>query len=103
MSVMVRLYVDICRLPGGTGGAAFSGAPISNTPGYGGSPVGGGPGTVPNGQTIRLQQSELVPGTIDQPTAANIGTAITTAATDLQAQITTAMIAAIDNWRLGGE
>ena len=103
MSVMVRVYADICRLPGGTGGAAFSGAPIANTPGYNGSPVGGGPGTVPNGQTIRLQVAELVPGTIDQPTAANIGTALTSAATDLQAQITTAVITQIDNWRLGGE
>jgi hypothetical protein len=52
---------------------------------------------------MRFQASEVVPGTIDAPTAANIGTAISSAATDIQGQITTALIAQIVAWATGKE
>jgi hypothetical protein len=44
-----------------------------------------------------------VPGTFNAPTAANFGTALTSAATDIQAQITAAIIAQIQAWATGGQ
>ena len=102
MAVIVRVYADICHVPNGVSGPGMSFAPIANLPGYGGSVVGGVGGSQPNAQTLRFQQQELVPGTMDAPTAANIGTALTTAATDLQAQLTAAVVAQIQGWATGG-
>lgn len=98
MAYMVRTYVDVCWVGEGMGPAGL-GTNMSNSPGYGASAT---PGQMPNAQTMRFQAAEMVPGTFDAPTAANIGTAITSTATDIQGQITAAIIAQIDAWATGG-
>jgi hypothetical protein len=99
MAYMIRVYCDVCWLPEGSGGAAL-GILAANNPGYG---AGGTPGTMPNAQTMRFQQAEQVlPATFDVPTAAEISVAIEAAAEDIEAQITTPIIAQIQAWATGG-
>jgi len=95
----VNVIVDINAVPIGTGGAGIV-PREGNVAGVGPSQY---PGTFGNTQTMRLIQSEIVPGTFGAPTAANIGTAISSAATDIQAQITAAVIAQIVAWGTGSE
>jgi hypothetical protein len=96
----VRVYVDVSLLPRGMAGAYIS-QNNANIGGYGSTQ---GPGLAPMGQTMRFQQVELVPNAIaTPPTAANIGTAISTAATDIQGQITTAILGVIQGWATGGQ
>jgi hypothetical protein len=98
---MVRVYADICLVPRGVGGPGIQ-QPQSNIGAYDGITQGEGP--APHGQTLRLQQCEMVPNAIaTPPTAANFGTALTSAATDLQAQITAAVLTQIQNWATGSE
>lgn len=71
----------------------------SNIGGYGPNQTAG---INPVAQTMRFQQVELVPNAIaTPPTAANIGTAIQTAGTDIQNQITAAILGQIQGWALG--
>src|SRR5215469_14192878 len=114
----VRAYVDVSICPRGTGSSTlgpsgppssgtvssvtFSASPTgygyseSNVPGFG---TTGTPGILPMAQTKRFQAAEMVPNAIGTaPTAANIGTAISSAATDIQGQITTAVLAQIVGW-----
>jgi hypothetical protein len=101
---MIRAYVDVCWLPEGTGGAGL-GILAANNPGYG---AGTGlniaqAGTMPNAQTLRFQQGEQVlPATFNVPTAAEISVAIESAAEDIEAQLTTAVVAQIQGWATGG-
>jgi hypothetical protein len=103
MSYRVEVTVDISYVGRGRGGTGMVPSPMGNVAGVGGVPVGGGPGTYSNSQTMRRIAAEIVPGTFDAPTAANIGTAISTAATDIQAQITAAVLAQIQGWATGSE
>jgi len=97
---MVRVYADICLVPRGVGGPGLQ-QNNSNIGGYGATR---GPGNAPHGQTILFVQDEMVPNAIGTPpTAANIGTALTSAATDIQAQITAPILAQIQNWATGSE
>jgi hypothetical protein len=97
---MVRVYVDVCLFPRGMAGAYIS-QNNSNIGGYGSTQ---GPGPAPMGQTMRFQQDETVPNAIaTPPTAANIGTAIASAATDIQGQITTTILGTIQGWATGGQ
>ena len=99
MAYGVRVYADILWLPEGAGGAGIV-VLAANSPGYG---AGGTPGIMSNAQTLRFQQAEMVvPATFDVPSAAEIGTALTAAATDIQTQLTTAIVAQIQAWRTGG-
>jgi hypothetical protein len=104
MSYMVRVYADVCWVGEGMGGAGL-GILAANNPGYG---SGSGlniaqAGTMPNGQTIRFQQGEQVlPATFNVPTAAEISVAIESAAEDIEAQITAAVLAQIQAWATGG-
>jgi hypothetical protein len=97
---MVRVYADVCLLPRGTAGPGLQ-QNNANIAGYGSTQ---GPGSAPMGQTMRFQQDEIVPNAIaTPPTAANFGTALTSAATDIQGQITTAILATIQGWATGGQ
>lgn len=109
----VRTYVDVSICPRGVGGAGLSpsGNPASaptgvgyaqaNIPGFG---TAGNPGQSNMAQTMRFQAAEMVPNAIaTAPTAANIGTAISSTATDIQGQITAAILAKIQGWATGGE
>jgi|SRR5215472_1560195 len=109
----VRTYVDVFIVPRGVGGAGLSpsgnpanaptgtGYAQANVPGFGAT---GTPGISPMAQTMRFEAAEMVPNAIaTPPTAANIGTAISSTATDIQGQITAAILARIQNWATGGE
>lgn len=97
---MVRVYADVCLLPRGVAGPGLQ-QNNSNIGGYG---SGETPGAAPMGQTMRFLQDEMVPNAIGTPpTAANFGTALTSAATDIQAQITAAILATIQGWATGGQ
>jgi hypothetical protein len=97
---MVRVYADVFLYPRGMAGAYIS----QNNANIGGFGSTQGPGVAPMGQTMRFQQEETVPNAIaTPPTAANIGTALSTAATDIQGQITTAILATIQGWATGGQ
>lgn len=111
----VRTTVDVFLLPRGVGGAGLApsgpypvptgyptgiGFSQANVPGFGAT---GTPGIAPMGQTQRFQAAELVPNALaTPPTAANIGTAISSTATDIQGQITAAILAQIQAWATGG-
>lgn len=96
----VRVYADVNYL-GRTQRPAGIQVNVSNVGGYGPGQIAG---DAPTGQTMRFQQVEMVPNAVaTPPTAANIGTALSTAATDIQAQITAAVLAQIQNWANGGE
>lgn len=95
----VRAYVDVDFFPRGGGGVMIH-QNQANLPGYG---TGQTPGPGGEMQTMRFQASEIVPNAQTvAPTAANIGTAIQSCGTDIQAQITAAILAAIQGWATGG-
>jgi hypothetical protein len=97
----VRVYADVSFVPRGRPGGVGIQQNNSNIGGYGATQ---GPGEAPGAQTMRFQQVEYVGNAVaTPPTAANIGTAIQTAGTDIQAQITAAVLAQIQNWATGGE
>jgi hypothetical protein len=96
----VRIYADINYVGRGQRPAGMQ-QNNSNVTGFGPAQ---GPGDAPAGQSMRFQQSEVVPNAITvAPTAANITTAIQTAATDMQTQLTAAVMATIGNWASGSE
>jgi hypothetical protein len=103
MAYKVRVYVDVDWVGEGSGGAGLAGSTssvgMSNYPSQG---IANYPIAVGNAQTMRFQDQEPVGGTLDAPTAANIGAAITAAATDIQTQITAAVLAQIQGWATGG-
>jgi hypothetical protein len=97
---MVRVTTDVCLVPRGVAGTSMQ-QNVGNLGAFGQTLPGSG--AAPMGQTMRFLQDEMVPNAIaTPPTAANIGSAITTAATDTQAQITAAILAQIQAWALGG-
>jgi hypothetical protein len=109
----VTTYVDVSIVPRGLGGSGLSpsgnptgqsagvGYTQANVPGFGAS---GTPGQSGFAQTRRFEAAEMVPNAIaTPPTAANIGTAISSTATDIQGQITAAILAQIQNWATGSE
>jgi hypothetical protein len=100
---MVRVTTDVCLVPRGVAGTSMQ-QNVGNLGAFGQvSATNPGSGAAPMGQTMRFLQDEMVPNAIaTPPTAANIGTAITTAATDTQAQITAAILAQIQAWATGG-
>jgi len=100
MAYRLRLYCDFDWVGDGTGSAGL-GLLQSNNPGTGGSTVGGIAGAAGCAQTLRLQQAEQIPGG-DSPTAGNFSTALTNGATDLNAQITAAILAQMQAWSTGG-
>jgi hypothetical protein len=96
----IRVTTDLYLVPRGTAGPGLQ-QNNANIGAY--TQVLPGSGSAPMGQTMRFLQDEMVPNAIaTPPTAANIGTAITTAATDTQAQITAAILAQIQAWATGG-
>jgi hypothetical protein len=96
----VRVYADIDWVPRGLGGVLLA-QNQANLPGYG---TGATPGPGGDAQTMRFQAAEMVPNAIaTPPTAANVGTAITSAATDIQGQITAAILGVIQGWATGGQ
>ena len=99
MSYGVRIYLDIYKLGDGMGGAGLA-ILAANVPGVGPTLAAG---TGPSAQTIRYQQAEQVPGTLNAPTLANLKTAISAAATDAGNQISTADLAQIQAWATGGQ
>ena len=59
-------------------------------------------GAAYNAQSLKLSQFTMVaPATFDVPTAAELATAVTNSAAGIQAQITTAVLAAIQGWKTG--
>ncbi len=99
MPYMVQVRVRVNRVARGMGGSGLQ----QNNADIGGYGSGDTPGNAPSGQSMYFQVDEVVPGTLDSPTAANIGTALTTAATDIQAKITAPVLAQIQGWATGGE
>lgn len=100
----VRVYCDIMMMPRGGAGVLLQQFQ-SNIPGYDGTAtLAPQSGVAPAAQTLRLDAQEMVPNAIaTPPTAANIGTAISTCATDIQNQITTAVLGVIQGWATGGQ
>jgi hypothetical protein len=97
-SVTCKVYVNYL---GRTQRPAGVQTNVSNIGGYGPTQ---GTGDAASGQCMYFQQNEMVPNAIaTPPTAANIGTALSTAATDIQNQITPAILAQIQNWSTGAE
>ena len=95
----VRVYVDVNYVPRGTAGTNLL-QNQSNIPGFA---AGATPGNAPAAQTRRFQQNEMVLNAIaTPPSAANIGAAMTQAATDIQAQLTGPVMAQIVAWATGG-
>lgn len=101
MAWMVRGYVDICWVPEGTGGVTIMATGgEANEPGYGSALAAG---AMPTAQTLRLQQAEAITGTnAAPPNVTAIQAGITQMATDLNSQITAAIVTQIDNWATGG-
>lgn len=99
MAYRVEVSVRVGFVPDGVGGAMIGGAQ-ANIPGTG-SPSTSGFGTVFGAQVRKYIQAEGVPGTLNAPSAANIATAINSAATDIQNQITAAELAIIQGWSTG--
>ena len=96
----VRAYVDIDIIPRGMAGTDMV-QNQSNSPGYGANATAG---VGPVAQTMRFQAAEMVPNTLTTaPTAANFGTAIQSCGTDIQGQITAAILAVIQGWATGGQ
>jgi hypothetical protein len=96
--VHVKAYVQ--RVARGMGGAGLQ----LNQAEHGGFGPTDTPGNAPSGQVMYFQANEMVPNAIaTPPSAANIGTALTSAATDIQTKITAPILAQIQNWSLGGE
>jgi hypothetical protein len=96
----VRAYVDVDWVPRGLGGMDLT-QNQANLPGYG---TGATPGPGGVAQTMRFQAAEMVPNALTvAPTAANIGTAISSTATDIQGQITAAILGVIQGWATGGQ
>jgi hypothetical protein len=97
----VRVYVDVNLIPRGVAGTLLA----QNNSNIGA--MGPGAGTAAPGpamQTMRFQMREMVQNAIaTPPTAANIGAAITQAATDIQAQITAPVLATIQGWPTGAQ
>lgn len=85
MAYRLRLTLDIDWIPDGSSGALL-GQNQSNNPGYGASL---GPGEAGAAQTLELMVSEIVAGG-DTLTQANLNTALTNAANDLQTITATA-------------
>jgi hypothetical protein len=97
---MVHVEARVQRVARGMGGAGLQ-QNNSNIAGYGALET---PGAAPSGQTMYFQQNEMVPNAVaTAPTAANIGTALSLAATHIQGQIDAPTLAVIQNWSLGGE
>jgi hypothetical protein len=96
MAYKLRVYCDVDWIPAGTG-QAFNAA--ANIPGMG---AGLSPGEMGCAQTYRLQQGEPVQAVNPaQPTAAEFHTAVTQAATDLNTQMTAALVAYFQGWNSG--
>ena len=88
----IRFYVDIGWVGQGQGGVAVFNA-AANWPGL---------GTANSAQALRLQQLEpVIAANPSAPTATEFHTALTQGATDLNAQITAAVLATIQNWASG--
>lgn len=85
MAYRIRVTLDLDWVPDGGGGATM-GQNQSNNPGYGSAL---GFGTVGAAQTLELMVSESVAGG-DTLTQANLNTAVTQAATDLNTLTATA-------------
>ncbi len=103
--LVVRVYVDVCFIPAGVGGAAVIGGDQANQPGYG---QAGGPGVVPMAETLQLMAMEGVPGTPGSYTVANLNTALSAVVTDLAGatgtpKITAPILATINGWATGGQ
>ena len=94
----VRVYADVYWVGAGVGNTAYG--PAANVPGFG---AGQYAAVVPEAQKLLFQQGEQVIAAGATPTAAEIGTALTSAATDLQAQLTAAYVTKIGNWASGGQ
>jgi hypothetical protein len=99
----VRIYVDVNYVPRGRPNGVGVQQNQSNIGGYGPTLTSG---EAPASQTLRLQQVEYVPNAVTTPpTAANIGTALTTAAADIQTRLAAdpVTMAMIQNWAIGSE
>jgi len=93
MAVAVWVYADYHWVPDGVGVAGQPFNAAANFPGG---------GTVGNAQTLRLQVGQPVQAVKpDAPTQAELETATTAAATQLNALLTTAVVAQIDGWATG--
>ena len=94
----VRAYVDVDWVPRGLQGTNLA-QNQSNSPGFG-TTAQAGEGSM--AQTMRFQAAEIVPNALTTaPTAANFGTAIQSCGTDIQGQITAAILAVIQGWATG--
>lgn len=109
MPYIVDVTVDY-RWVGPGMGSVLMGVAQANDPGFGAT---GTPGSRGNAQTARDQVSETVPGGAS-PSAANFGTAMTQAATDLQTRLSTAglnaftgqsgtLLSVIQGWATGAQ
>lgn len=96
MGIRVEGQIRIGWVPDGAGGAAL-GQQQANVAGTTSTL---GPGVIFNAQVLQLIQAEGVNGG-DTPTQAQIQAAVTQMATDLNAQITTAVTATINGWATG--
>lgn len=98
MAWAIQMTLDIGWIGEGSGGASFVARPQANIAGYGSTPY---PGVSFNAQTIRFQQAEQVIPTASPPTQANFQSAVTSAATDLNSQLTAAVVAVLQGWASG--
>lgn len=103
MPLQVRVYVDICSVPAGVG-ASGVGQSQANSPGSGQTAIGG---TVPNAQTLRLQDVQAVVGADGSYTVAELLTALQAVASDIAGAtgtplVTAAVLAQINGWSTGG-
>jgi hypothetical protein len=96
----VRVYANVSMLPRGTAGPGMQ----QNNADLGGYGTTATAGPAPMAQTMRFVADEIVPNAIaTAPTAANIQTAIASCGTDIQNQITTAVLGVIQGWATGGQ
>lgn len=92
MAVALRIYADWVWVPDGVG---FAGQPFNAAANYPGS-------SFANAQTLRQQIGQPVQAVVpDLPTQAELQTAVTDAATQLSALVTTAVTAEINGWATG--
>jgi hypothetical protein len=102
-AIGIRITIDIDYIGAGTG-VTLMGQAQGDNPGIGSA---AGPGSVGNGQTLRLLDKVApVPGTPGALTVANFNTALTTAVSDFAAAsgtpiITAALLAQINGFFTG--